>query len=204
MGYRGKVREREEARRLRARNWTLAAIAQELGVSKSSVSLWVRDVPFTPSPRRWGPHRRPNPASIKKRAEIDAMNRRGLERLGVLDELAFLAAGVALYAGEGAKRDGMVMFANTDPSMMRFFARWLRHFFDVDEARLRMRVYLHEGLDIEVAESHWSDVTNVPRSQFRQPHRAVANSGVRTNKHVFGCAYFYYGCSRTHREIRAS
>jgi hypothetical protein len=45
-----------------------------------------------------------------------------------------------LYAGEGSKTDGDVRFANTDPAMMRFFCAWLRHFFVIDEARLRVRV----------------------------------------------------------------
>jgi transposase len=62
MGYRGKVKEQEQARALRAQNRTLADIAKTLGVSKSSVSLWVRDVPFTPTLRLRGPHRRPHPA----------------------------------------------------------------------------------------------------------------------------------------------
>ena len=47
MGYRGKVKQQEQARAMRAQSRTLADIAQTLGVSKSSVSLWVRDVPFT-------------------------------------------------------------------------------------------------------------------------------------------------------------
>ena len=49
MGYRGKLEAQQKARLLRAANMTLADIATTLGVSKSSVSLWVRDVPFTPS-----------------------------------------------------------------------------------------------------------------------------------------------------------
>ena len=48
MGYRGKLREQEQARELRAQNLTLQDIADRLGVSKSSVSLWVRDVPLHP------------------------------------------------------------------------------------------------------------------------------------------------------------
>ncbi len=76
MGYRGKVEEQERARVLRARNMTLQDIATELGVAKSSVSLWVRDVPFTPSKRRTGPHRRPHPAHEAKLAQI-ARARRG-------------------------------------------------------------------------------------------------------------------------------
>ena len=45
MGYRGKVVEQERARELRAQGWTYTEIMAELGVSKSSVSLWCRDVP---------------------------------------------------------------------------------------------------------------------------------------------------------------
>ena len=51
MGYRGKLAEQQQARRLRRTGLPLAEIAATLGVSRSSVSLWVRDVEFTPSPR---------------------------------------------------------------------------------------------------------------------------------------------------------
>jgi len=51
MGYRGKLAERQQARQLRRAGLPLAEIAARLGVSKSSVSLWVRDVAFEPLPR---------------------------------------------------------------------------------------------------------------------------------------------------------
>ena len=201
MGYRGKVKEQEQARYLRAQNLTIPAIAERLGVSKSSVSLWVRDVPFTPSKRRWGPQRRPNPASDRKQREIRELDELGRARLGVLADEAFLVAGIALYAGEGAKTEGCVRFANSDPRMVRFFCTWLRRFFEVDESRLRMHVYLHQGLDLDAAQRHWSEVTAIPLAQFTKPYRAVPDATIRNNKHEFGCAYVSYCCSRTHREI---
>jgi hypothetical protein len=201
MGYRGKVKEQEQARELRAHGKTLAQIAHELGVSKSSASLWVRDVPFTPSPRRHGPHRRRQPLRDRKLREIEELDREGRKRVGKLSDSEFLIAGVALYAGEGAKGDGAVNFANTDPAMMRMFCSWLRRYFVIDETRLRVRVYLHQGLDIDAAEEFWSDVTGVPRTQFRQPHRATPDATIRRNKHVRGCAYVYYCCAKTHRQI---
>jgi hypothetical protein len=201
VGYRGKLWEREEARRLRAMGKTLQQIADTLDVSKSSVSVWVRDVPFTPSKRRTGAQRRPHPFHERKLREIEECNEEGIHRLGTLDESAFLAAGIALYAGEGAKRDHAVMFANTDASMIRFFCAWLRHFFEVDESRLRVRVYLHEGLDLEAAHRAWAEVTGVPLSQFRAPYRAVADPSMRRNKHDHGCCYVYLSCTRTHRRI---
>ena len=201
MGYRGKLELQEKARQMRADGRTLLDIATVLGVSKSSVSVWVRDVEFEPKPRRAAAHRRPHPQHLAKLAEIDECNRLGIDRMGVLSDGAFLAAGAALYAGEGAKTDGKITFANTDPRMMAFFCKWLRHFFVVDEARLRVRVYLHEGLDIEAAERFWSKVTGVPRAQFNRPYRAKADPSIRHTKHEHGCAYVDYCCSRTHREV---
>lgn len=201
MGYRGKVEQQEKAREMRAENRTLQDIAATLGVSKSSVSLWVRDVPFTPSPRRYGPRTRPHPQHEAKLREIDELNAAGRERIGTLSDEAFLVAGAALYAGEGAKGGASAIFANADPAMIRLHCAWLRRFFAIDESRLRVRVYLHEGLDLDGAEAHWSRVTGVPRTQFRAPYRAKADPTIRRNKHEFGCAYVLYSCTHTHRRI---
>lgn len=85
--------------------------------------------------------------------------------------------------------------------MIRLHCAWLRHFFDVDEVRLRVRVYLHQGLDLEAAEAFWSELTAIPRSQFHQAYRAIADPSIRRNKHENGCATVVYSCTKTHREI---
>jgi hypothetical protein len=201
MGYRGKVEQQERARRLRAQGLTLADIAACLGVSKSSVSLWVRRVPFTPSPRRSGPKRTTHPAHTAKLRQIEELDRQGAKRIGTLSDDAFLVAGVALYAGEGAKGEGAVIFANTDARMIAFFCAWLRCFFRIDESRLRGRIYLHEGLDLVRTEAFWSCVSGIPREQFGAPYRAVADSTIRTTKHEHGCFSVRYSCTTTHRTI---
>ena len=72
MGYRGMVAEQGRARDLRAEAWTLQEIADALGVAKSSVTLWVRDVEFEPRPRAKVARRRePNALQRRKQAEID-------------------------------------------------------------------------------------------------------------------------------------
>lgn len=201
MGYRGKVAQQERARQLRASGMSLAAIAAELGVSKSSVSLWVRDVEFEPRPRQRPMFRSPNRLHLAKLAEIEAMDRLGTERIGTLSEDAFFAAGAALYAGEGAKTGTGVVSANTDPAMVRFFCTWLRRFFEIDERRMRLRVYLHQGLDLDRAEAFWSEVAGVPRDRFQRAYRAKPDPSIRTAKHEYGCAYVRYSCVRTLRGI---
>lgn len=201
MGYRGKVVERERARELRAEAWTLQQIAAELGVAKASVSVWVRDVDFVPRPRQTSRRRQPNALQQRKAAEIEDGQAWGRVQIGALSDRDLLIAGAALYAGEGAKRDGEVKFTNTDPRQVRLFCIWLRRFFDIDESRVRVCLYLHDGLDIEGATRHWSAVADVPPSQFTAPYRAVPDPGIRHTKHVNGCASVRYGCSRTHRLI---
>ena len=201
MGYRGKVELQEQARVLRAEGHTLLDIATQLSVAKSSVSVWVRDVPFEPRGRRASIDRRPHPQHVAKLAEIAECDRLGVERIGTISDEAFLAAGTALYAGEGSKTQAKVTFANTDPRMITYFCAWLRRFFAIDEARLHVRVYLHEGLDIDAAEEFWSRVTGVPRARFNKPYRAKADPSIRQTKHEHGCAYVDYCCSRTHREV---
>jgi hypothetical protein len=203
MGYRGKLAERQQARQLRRTGLPLAEIAARLGVSRSSASLWVRDVEFSApvrSPPR-GRRRSPNALQRRRQAEIDRLVEEGRVRIGRLTDREFLVAGVALYAGEGSKGDGSVVFANSDPRMVVFFCSWLRHFFQIDESRLRVRIYLHEGLDLKAAIASWSGLTGIPESQFTKPYRAVPDGSIRHAKHVHGCVGVRYSCSATHRGI---
>jgi transcriptional regulator with XRE-family HTH domain len=204
MGYSGKVVERRRARQLRAQSRTLQEIATELGVSKSSVSLWVRDVEFTPNPhRRTRGHRddTPHPAHLAKLAQIERLDREAADDVGQLTDREFMLFGVALYLGEGFKGDGQVGMANTDPEILRTFVAWLRRFFSVDESRLRVRLYLHAGLDLEAAEHFWSELLEIPRCQFRTPYRAAADPTRRRSKHVLGCPAVTYCCSTTSRRV---
>ena len=79
MGYGGKVAEQQRARVLRAEAWTLADIATELGVSKSSVSLWVRDVEFVPNPRRGTRPPRVSSLHLRKLEEIERADAAAIE-----------------------------------------------------------------------------------------------------------------------------
>jgi hypothetical protein len=84
--------------------------------------------------------------------------------------------------------------------MIVLFLAFLRRFFDIDEARLRVRLYLHEDLDLEAALTYWSTVMGIPRAQFNKPYRAIADPTVRT-KHAMGCPAVRYHCTTTHRRV---
>jgi hypothetical protein len=121
--------------------------------------------------------------------------------VGSLSEREFLMAGLGLYAGDGSKGEKEVSFANSNEVIVAFFCRWLRAFFAIEEHRLRVRLYLHQGLDIEEAIERWRSVTAVPQSQFLKPYRAVPDATIRRNKHQYGCAHVVYNCAGTQRQI---
>jgi hypothetical protein len=134
-------------------------------------------------------------------SEIEDMNRRGLARLGPLTEHAFLAAGAALYAGEGGKGDGRVVFAGSEAAMVAFFLAWLRRFFSIDESRLRVAIYLPLSGDLAAAEAFWSSATGIPVAQFTKPYRTDRAPSARASPTPHGSARIVYSCARTHRGV---
>lgn len=96
-----------------------------------------------------------------------------------------------------------MLFANTDPRLIAFFMTWLRCFFDIDEGRLRLRLYLHEGLDLDEAVEFWSSITGIPSTQFGKPYRAVANPSLRVTKHPMGCPGVGLSSTAVHRRVMA-
>ena len=195
--------QQEQARLLRAENRTLADIAEQLGVSKSSVSLWVRDVPFTPSKRRHGPHRRPHPQQSRQ-ARRDRRARRRRPRAHRHPERRRVPRrrrrAVRRRGGEDAT--DRVTFANTDPAMVRFFVRvasaLLRHRrIPPPCARVPARGSRSRARRGVLVGGHGRPALPVSmRRTGRSPIRRI-----RRNKHEHGCAYVVYSCSRTHREV---
>ena len=111
VGYGGKLLERQRARELRAKAWTLVDIATELGVSKSSVSLWVRDVEFVPRPRNCGhASMKPHPLHVAKLEEIERCRGEGAERIGQLSEREFWS--LALRCTRGRAASGRVTWSS--------------------------------------------------------------------------------------------
>jgi hypothetical protein len=205
MGYAGKVAERERARELRARSWTLNDIAVELGVSKSSVSVWVRDVEFVPRPRNRGhSSHRPHPLTLEKQRQLTQCRTEAEARIRSLSERDFLMYGLVLCHGEGFKTETVgVGMANKDAVLLLMFVTWLRQFFDIDEQRLRARLCLHVGLDLPGVTAYWSDLLDIPEPQFRKPYRAEPRGCYRRSEHAFGCPSVRYTDLLLRRRVMA-
>jgi hypothetical protein len=170
-----KTIERACARELRAEGWSIGEIQQRLGVSRSSVSIWVRDVPLSPGQRdalarrvRIGPLNaglRSAAAARARRREFQE-NGRSLAR----ERGAMYAAGCMLYWAEGAKARNSAKLTNADPAVLAFFARFLRQEFAVADAAMSVYCNLfadHLDRQIEI-EDFWLGTVGLDRSALRK------------------------------------
>lgn len=185
-------------------------IASELGVSKSSVSLWVRDLPrparlsYEASRQRqaegvarfWARER------VRREASRLAITEAAAARIGALNDRDVIIAGAIAYWCEGAKnksyrRSDRVDFINSDPLMIKFFLRFL-HSAGVPKDQLIFSVSIHETADASDAQRFWLGVTNANDAQFRTP--VIKRHNPRTVRKNTGGDY--HGCLRV--EVRRS
>ena len=190
---------REKARELRRQGLSYNEIVAELGVSKSSVSLWVRDLPcperfeYVHNERRLEGLRKYNEArSARHAAEAET----AAAEIGELTDREVLIAGAIAYWCEGAKnkpnrKASRVVFINSDPGLVNFFLRFL-DVAGVDRADLVFRVHIHENADVEAAQQFWLTVTGTRSSQFRSP--TLKRHNPKTHRTNVG--ENYHGCLR--------
>ncbi|WP_432125903.1 hypothetical protein [Streptomyces sp. bgisy082] len=168
---------RARARELRLEGWTYDRIQLELGCSKSSISLWVRDLP-KPEPRYTEEERRARmDAGLARLRETRDEERQETKRLaresvGALSDRELFIAGVTLYWAEGAKdksyrRREVLQFINSDPNVITLYLRWL-DLLGVTPDRLRFRVSIHESADVAEAEGFWAELAGVDGSTFQR------------------------------------
>ena len=168
-------------------------IAARLGVSPASVHLWTRDIEIADS------HRTRNDRLARKRfavrwIEINRKRRLGYQAEGSARARAGDAlhqSGCMLYWAEGGKDRGLVNFANSDRAMVSFFWRFLQQNFVFDRARVRVRlnVYLNNGLSLEEILDWWNESLRLPRACFRghvTDHYPTSSSGKKRNKLPYG------------------
>lgn len=58
----------------------------------------------------------------------------------------FFVEGIGLYIAEGAtsEKTNEIALSNTNPNVLRFYMRWLKHCFDVSKDNLNIYVYTHD------------------------------------------------------------
>jgi transcriptional regulator with XRE-family HTH domain len=209
-----KTDEQRRARELRAQGWSVKEIERELGVARSSVSLWVRHVPLGPEQRqrlveriRLGPV-----VAAELKAERARAVRRGYQEEGrvlVRERGADYLAGCMLYWAEGAKARNTAQLVNSDPALLARFVHFLQSEFGVPPTAMRLRCNLfadHLDRQREI-EQWWLDRLGLPVGSLRKSHVNVYSKyskKKRTNKLPYGTCTVTVHSSRIVQTIYGS
>lgn len=209
-----KTAERLRARELRELGWSIGEIEHEPGVSRASVSVWVRDVKLEADAQqrlieRTG--RGPAEAAIRnaKRAhELRlAYQREGRQFARERDGL--YAIGCMLHWAEGDKCRNSVRMSNSDPELLALFVRFLRHHFAVRPEQLLVHCNFfadHVDRQHEI-EQFWLRRLDLPQSSLR---KSVINiyskhsQKKRKNKLPYGTCKLYLHSTRIQHTIYGS
>ncbi|MDG5802004.1 hypothetical protein P9869_04920 [Streptomyces ossamyceticus] len=164
-----------KARELRLKGWTYDQIQLELGCSRSSISLWVRDLPRPERKRTYEESaaiaRRGWEAKLRIREEErQARKATAHSQIGSLTDRELFLVGVGLYWAEGSKskpyaRRECVTFVNSDPDVIALYMAWL-DLLGVERERMRFRVMIHETADVDAAERFWAALAQVDVGTF--------------------------------------
>ncbi|MFH9755066.1 hypothetical protein [Streptomyces griseus] len=187
---------REKARELRLRGMTYDQIQVELGCSKSSISLWVRDLPKPERTRTREQSsaigRRGWEATLQRRdTERQAQKQKASDEVGAMSDRELFLLGVGLYWAEGSKSkpyrtQERVTFVNSDPGMIKVFLAWLR-LVGVDDEHLRFHVLIHETADVAGAERFWAELTGAESAAFGKT--SLKKHSPKTNRKNVGDNY---------------
>lgn len=210
---------RLKARELRQQGQSIGDIALILGIAKSTVSVWVRDIELTPLQVEQLKEKNRSYGGQNKGASVNRSHAR-TQRIAFQEQGRCTAregrplhlAGCMLYWAEGAKDRNTFYFVNSDANMLRLCIRFLREEMAVCESDITIRIHCHSNVPLEMqrVEHYWLETLNLPTSalrktQFKQgsdkSKRVLANGvcairvhrSTRLVQHVFGAIQEYGG-----------
>ena len=202
--------DKQRARELRTQGWSYNDILQEVSVSKSTLSLWLRDIPLTDeqiaallSKQDAGREKFIRSTTSRRNDRWAEYHAEAEAEYAELSKAPAFMFGLALYIGEGSKtQPNSLRFANCDPRVIR---RGLQFFLKIGllMPQIRCAVHLHPNLDVAEAEAYWQEATGLLPLQFYKTTVALsrASTGNKTNVQRYGTCHLVAHQTRTRQKL---
>ena len=199
-----KVLEKEKAVTMRRKGLSYKDILAELKVSKSSLSLWLKDLPLTEDEKRYLKSRRDTNISHGRIKAASSFRQMRLEREKVIFKEAkeefvkysntpLFQLGVALYWAEGSKRTNSFAFTNSDEDMICTMLLWIDAFFGLKKEEIGVRLYSHKPFAGEKQEEYWARTIGIPLSNFKRTVYKASESLSKKRPGYKGCLRIQLG-----------
>jgi hypothetical protein len=184
---------RKKAILLRENGLSYNEIKKELGISKSTLSYWLKTVELKPEHRErlytkqikylsFGSKSQRERRSI----EVDKIIQAAIQEVNQpLSIDTYRLMGACLYWAEGGK-GGMFKMTNSDPHVILFMTKWLEKVFDIPPSVVKawLNIYPQQN-ELEI-KSFWSELTKIPMKNFGKSYVKPFSTGYKKNNLYYG------------------
>jgi hypothetical protein len=206
-----KLKEKLKAVALRKSGKSYNDILKQVSVSKSTLSLWLREIELTSQQRdrlltgiKKSQYASAQAKKQRRLNLIEQIVRESKKEAYLFIENSLFLSGLMLYWAEGdksEKREG-VKFSNSDPEMIKLIMRWFRENCKVPEEKFRIGLHIHTLHCRRDIEEYWSKITGIPLSQFYKTQVKKTSLGQRKNKLYNGTCSVAIGNKNLFRKIK--
>lgn len=205
---------REKAVILRRQGISIIQIAKQLGIAKSTASLWTKNIKLPQNLRTYLNQNsliglQKGSKILQARREILNKNiyqdaKKIIDTINLLKNTNYLQIIAAtIFWCEGGKRSlSRLQLTNSDPKLIRTFLHCLRKSFDLDENKFRCLLHIHNYHDNKKQLNFWSQTTNIPLRQFSKSY-LKKNTQIRKRENYEGCLTIRYYDSRIAKKLDA-
>ena len=184
---------KRQAINLRKRGLSYLEINRKIGVSKSTLSYWLKDIKLSPEHRQRLYTKEIRYLSFgaqsqreRRKREIEQIITKGMGEVNMpLDQQAFRLFGAALYWAEGRKSN-IFEVTNSDPHLILFMVEWFVKVFQVSRKKLKARLNIYPQQKERDIKKFWSDLTGTPIQNFSKSFIKPISSGYKKNNLYYG------------------
>jgi hypothetical protein len=192
---------KNKAMSLRKRGYSYCLILKQIKISKSTLSSWLKEVPFEPNEKVWeriktGPLKSGRIKHNKRVKDIAKIKKEAKEELGVLNKKDLWMIGLGLYMGEGSKTHDIVRVINSDPKIIKLAIKWFKDCCGLKNENLAVMIHVYPDCDVKKCESYWRKVTKLSVENFRKTQVDLRKNKATKNrkKLPFGTAHISAVC----------
>ncbi len=163
---------RERALALRKSGFSYTYISSKTGLSKSTLSGWLTEIPYNPNKETIASFGKARAAASARRAElrqqsIQEIRKIAVKEIGKISRRDLFIFGLGLYLGEGCKTNSQIRMINSDSHIIKATIAWFK-MLGVKKEQFRMRLHLYPDSDVNQCLQFWSRTTSIPVSQFQK------------------------------------
>jgi len=182
----------KRAIKLRKQGKSYKEIGKELGVSKGTLSLWLKGVPLCSklkkrlyTARILNLARGPYSQKERREKEIKKIIEDAKSEIWNLNKQAFKLFGAALYWAEGSKTKNFEV-TNSDPILILFMVRWFEEVFSVSAKNLKIHMNIYSQQDENQLKGFWSELLGIPLENFGKSFLKPSGKGFKKNTLYYG------------------